>query len=114
MIMHGAALLREARRRGGLSQAELAARAGTTQAAIARWERGAVSPRLATLERLLAACGLESEVRLTRRDDGERDQIRERLAWTPQQRLRYLLDMLAFEGRAHRARRLEERLEERR
>lgn len=34
----------------------------------------------------------------------EEDQIAERLAWTPRQRLQYLLDMLAFEDRAHRAR----------
>ncbi len=31
------------------------------------------------------------------------DQIVERLGWTPAERLRYLLDMLAFEEKAHRA-----------
>jgi hypothetical protein len=31
------------------------------------------------------------------------DQIVERLGWTPAERLRYLLDMLAFEKKAHRA-----------
>ena len=36
----------------------------------------------------------------------EIDQIVERLAWTPRERLDYLLDMLAFEERAHRARRI--------
>lgn len=41
----------------GLSQRELAARAGTTQAMIARYESGAASPTVATLRRLLAACG---------------------------------------------------------
>jgi hypothetical protein len=39
-------------------------------------------------------------------DDSDIDQIRERLSWSPKQRLDYLLDMLAFEDRAHRARRL--------
>jgi hypothetical protein len=34
------------------------------------------------------------------------DQIAERLSWTPRQRLRYLLDMLDFEDRARRARRI--------
>jgi len=34
------------------------------------------------------------------------DQIAERLAWTPKQRLDYLLDMLDFEERARRARRV--------
>lgn len=33
----------------------------------------------------------------------EIDQIVERLGWTPRERLQYLLDMLAFEERAHRA-----------
>jgi hypothetical protein len=31
------------------------------------------------------------------------DQIVERLGWTPAERLRYLLDMLDFEEKAHRA-----------
>lgn len=31
------------------------------------------------------------------------DQIVERLGWTPMERLRYLLDMLDFEEKAHRA-----------
>jgi hypothetical protein len=35
------------------------------------------------------------------------DQIAERLAWTPRPRLQYLLDMLAFEERAHAARRID-------
>ena len=34
----------------------------------------------------------------------DEDQIAERLRWTPKQRLDYLLDMLAFEERARRAR----------
>ena len=39
-------------------------------------------------------------------DDSDREQILERLRWTPQERLNYLRDMVAFEERAHRARRL--------
>ena len=37
-------------------------------------------------------------------DDVEIDQIVERLGWTPRERLQYLVDMLAFEERAHEAR----------
>jgi hypothetical protein len=37
------------------------------------------------------------------KDESDRDQIVERLGWTPRQRLDYLLDMLAFEDRARRA-----------
>jgi transcriptional regulator with XRE-family HTH domain len=46
-------LLRDARRRHGLSQAQLAARARTSQAAISRIERDLVSPSVATLASLL-------------------------------------------------------------
>jgi len=55
--MDTAELLREARRAAGLSQAELARRAGTSQPAIARYESGAASPSVRTLERLLYALG---------------------------------------------------------
>ena len=51
-------LIREARNRAGLSQAQLAARAETSQSAIARYEVGAATPTLATLERILAASGV--------------------------------------------------------
>jgi len=51
------ALLRGARQAAGLSQAELARRAGTSQPAIARYESGATSPSVRTLERLLYAAG---------------------------------------------------------
>jgi len=61
--MDTAALLRQARQVAGLSQAELAARAGTSQPAIARYESGAVSPSVRTLERLLYALG--RQLRLT-------------------------------------------------
>jgi hypothetical protein len=37
-------------------------------------------------------------------DEADRRQIAERLRWTPKERLDYLLDMLVFEERAHRAR----------
>lgn len=39
-------------------------------------------------------------------DPDTRSQIRERLTWTPAQRLGYLTDMVAFEQRARAARRL--------
>jgi transcriptional regulator with XRE-family HTH domain len=59
--MHGvidaAELLRDARRRQGISQAQLALRAGTTQHAVSLIERGLRRPSLDTLERLLLATG---------------------------------------------------------
>src|SRR5437870_1272833 len=55
--MNVPATLRGARHRAGLSQAELAARAGTSQATISAYESGRKTPSVATLERLLAASG---------------------------------------------------------
>jgi transcriptional regulator with XRE-family HTH domain len=55
-------LLSDARRRHGLDQRSLARRAGTTQAQVSRIERGAISPSVATLERLMAAMGERLEL----------------------------------------------------
>ena len=52
-------LLREARQRHYATQKQLAARAGTSQAAISRIERGEVSPTVDTLARLLDLLGEE-------------------------------------------------------
>lgn len=52
-------LIRDARRSAGLSQQALASRMGTTQSAIAGLEADRSSPRVATLERALRACGRE-------------------------------------------------------
>jgi transcriptional regulator with XRE-family HTH domain len=54
-----AKLLRQARRAAGLTQAELAARLGTTQPAIARLESVQANPRIDTLARALRACDRE-------------------------------------------------------
>jgi len=51
------ALLREARIRHGLSQEQLATRAGTTQSAISRIEKDRSSPTVATLTELLHLLG---------------------------------------------------------
>ena len=56
--------LGSARRRAGLSQTELAERAGTSQPAIARLERGEGNPTLATVERTLAAAGFQLRLEL--------------------------------------------------
>jgi predicted nucleotidyltransferase/DNA-binding XRE family transcriptional regulator len=58
------ALLRDARRRAGLTQVELARRAGVTQSVISAYESGARQPSLPTLSRLVAATGLELAVGL--------------------------------------------------
>ena len=59
-VMTPAELIRSTRTRLGLSQRRLALRAGTTQAAVSRIERGVVSPTFATLHELMVAMGEEA------------------------------------------------------
>lgn len=57
MDVVAAEVIREARRRSGLSQAELARRAGVSQPVISAYESGRREPGLATLSKLVAATG---------------------------------------------------------
>lgn len=57
--MVAGAWIEQLRARHGLTQSQLAYRAGTSQQAISRIERGVVSPSIAFLERLAATCGEE-------------------------------------------------------
>ena len=57
-------LIAMARRESGLTQSKFAARAGTSQPAIARYEAGIASPSMDTLTRILKAGGFELEVRV--------------------------------------------------
>ncbi len=63
-------LLREARRRAGLSQAELASRAGVAQSVISVYESGRRQPALPTLAALVEATGFDLDLRLRRRGLG--------------------------------------------
>jgi transcriptional regulator with XRE-family HTH domain len=69
--MEGGRIVREARRRAGLTQRELAEHVGTTQSAIARIERGATEPAYDRVRRLVAACGFELIPRIAARDDSD-------------------------------------------
>jgi len=53
------AVLRDARRRAGLSQVELARRAGVTQSVISAYESGSRQPAVPTLAALVDAAGYE-------------------------------------------------------
>jgi transcriptional regulator with XRE-family HTH domain len=79
--------VREARRRAGLTQHDLAERAGTTQSAIARLETGRTSPSLDAVQRLVRLCGLDLEVALVERDDSDAAQARRLRGLTPSERL---------------------------
>ena len=59
-------LLRQARKRAGLSQVDLAARAGVTQSVISAYESGQRQPSVPALARLIDAAGFELTLGLRR------------------------------------------------
>jgi transcriptional regulator with XRE-family HTH domain len=83
-------LLVEARRRAGLSQAELGRRSGVPASLIGRYERYEVTPSLERLRSLLRAAGFELSIRLAKVDESNHDQvlIERELLRTPAERLR--------------------------
>lgn len=81
-------LLKEARRRHGVSQELLAARAGTTQSAISRIESGRVSPSVDTLWELLYLLGEDLELSAGERDSGIDATLNQaNLSFAPSQRV---------------------------
>ena len=87
MSSYGGDLIREARRRAGLTQTELALRAGTAQPAIARWESGRTAVSLDDVRRLVRLCGFELELSLVARDDSDLAQASRLAELSGQQRL---------------------------
>jgi transcriptional regulator with XRE-family HTH domain len=82
------AILRDRRREHGLTQAQLALRAGTTQAAISRLERNELSPTFDTFGRLLAAMGDTFELAVRREPGGpDAGHLADLLARSPSERL---------------------------
>src|SRR3954451_14403497 len=88
--MIGGELVREARKRAGITQAELATRADTTQSAIARLESGRTSPSLEQVERLLRLCGFQLVVELAPYDDSDIVQAVAALRASPDERMQRL------------------------
>jgi transcriptional regulator with XRE-family HTH domain len=86
----GGDLVREARRRAGLTQAELAAKADTTQSAIARLEAGRTNPSFDLVLRLLKLCGFRLDVSLDPYDDSDLAQAEASLRRPLEGRLDYM------------------------
>ena len=100
--MRSAALIREARLRAGLTQAELAERTGRDRSVIARWEQGAVAPSVETLVELVRACGFDLPLVLVAHDTSVDDRLRAHLRLTPERRVIQLI--VAAEGKTTRRR----------
>jgi len=103
MASMGGDLIREARRRAGLTQRQLAERAGTTQSAVARAESGRVDPGFETVRRMLRLCGFNLLVALDPYDDADLSQAGELLRRTPEQRFDQLVSFARFASDARAA-----------
>jgi transcriptional regulator with XRE-family HTH domain len=102
--MHPGAIIRKRRRANGLTQAELALRSGSTQAAISRLEREELSPTFETFERLLSVMGEEATVSVRRaRADFDRSRLKALRARSPSERLELALSWNRLAGEIARA-----------
>ena len=99
-------LLRDVRLRHGLSQDDLADRAGTSQAAISRIERGLVSPTVEMLTKLVDLMGERLELNAGPIDYGhDRAMLRQNLARSPEERIEHNVSLANFVLRNRRPRR---------
>jgi len=92
--MDGGQLVREARRRAGMTQRQLASRAGVTQPTVARIERGDVEASLERVLELVRAAGFDLEVRVVPLDEDALALAEQNLARSPDERLDGLLAAL--------------------
>lgn len=100
-----ARLVREARTGAGLSQRDMARRAGTAQSVVARIEGGATDPGSETLGRLLSAAGYEIRCELAPAPVVDSHMLREVeriLALSPEERLIEVRNLSRFEAAATR------------
>src|ERR671937_1430648 len=88
--MRGADLIREARLRAGLTQAELSDRTGTQRSVIARWEQGAVSPTFDNMLAVIEACGFELPLMLVPREAALDERLRKNKLLSPERRAQRL------------------------
>jgi transcriptional regulator with XRE-family HTH domain len=86
--MQAGDLIREARRRAGLTQRELAERLATTQSAIARLEGGGTEPSYERVVEAVRACGMDLVPQLLRADDADWSVASSNLTVSPDTRVR--------------------------
>jgi transcriptional regulator with XRE-family HTH domain len=92
--MRGGELIREARSRAGLSQAELSQRTSRDRSVIARWEQGLISPPLESLLHCVQACGYDLPLVLVPLDESADQELRKQLMATPAERVTRMLEEL--------------------
>ena len=90
VYVRSAALIREARLRAGLTQAELAERTSRDRSVIARWEQAVVAPSVETLVELVRACGFDLPLELVPYDASSEERLKKNLLLSPERRVRRL------------------------
>lgn len=96
-------LVREARRRAGLTQAQLAERAGVPKSTVGRIESGARVPSAELVERLVEAAGWNVSVSLAEPDPGTDSMFERTLRRSPAERLSDATRVARFVLRGRRA-----------
>jgi predicted transcriptional regulator len=94
--MEPSTLVKRARNVAGLTQAELARRAGMKQPEIARLESRGANPRLSTLKRVVAATGHNLKLDLDEDFGIDETLIAASIEQTPDERLRGFESMYEF------------------
>ena len=96
MPVTSAQIIREARLKASLTQADLAARLGRDRAQVARWETGGQQPSFENVRAVVEACGfvLKLEIAEPVEDEALDAELETSLLQAPQQRVQALLDEL--------------------
>ena len=97
--MEPSAIVRQARVAAGLTQTELARRAGVKQPEIARLEAAGANPRISTLKKVVAATGHRLTLDLDRTAGIDETLIAASLRQTPAERLREFESFYEFAQR---------------
>jgi transcriptional regulator with XRE-family HTH domain len=92
--VRGADLIREARLRAGLTQAELSQRTGRERSVIARWEQAAVSPSFDNMLEVIEACGFDLPLVLIPRDTALNNRLDKNRLLSPERRAQRMLSKL--------------------
>lgn len=90
--MRGGELIREARTRAGLTQAELSERTGRDRSVIARWEQGVISPPVESLLACVQACGFDLPLVLVPLDESADHELHDSLMAAPSERVARMLE----------------------
>ena len=85
--MDAGQFVREARRRAGMTQRTLAARAGVSQSLVARIERGDVDPSFPRTLQLVRACGFDLDIHVVQLDEDAWTLVERGVAASPDERL---------------------------